>query len=208
MAIDTGLAEIIAENADTAATDADEDTTDDVVPAEPEPKPTKKAFENIVLDSQEAADNFVKDRIARATRSTEKKFADQVKELSEKLKSYETEKLTADEQKELRLSEAEKLAEERGNQITQMLRERTITDLAVEAGLPKNLWDRVRGENDEEIAADINALVALLPKETVKETAGPPSQAPTVKLSPTGDEPNSEPDAKSIVDSLPGFLSL
>lgn len=195
---------------ETASESADPDAG-----SQPDGKKSDKEFNPIVLDSQEAADKFVKDRVARAQRSVEKKFQDQISDLQSKLQAFEDEKLSESEKISKRAESAEKLAEERGGEVTKLRRELFIRDKADELAaeglaLPRDLWDRVRGDTDEDIEADMRALAAALPKPAETETTEgrPPTRQPREKVFPTGQEPDTELDAESIVNSIPGFFNF
>lgn len=199
--IDSGAVESAPDETATTVADSDNEA----------PATTETVFKEIVLDSQEAADKFIKDRVARAQRSAEKKFQTQLDELQGQLKAHEDSKLSESEKLQNAAKAAEQLAEERGNEVTKLRRQMTVKDLAIDAKLPKELWDRVRGETDEDIAADIQDLAEkFAPKDVSVDSRRPPTQAPKVTVTPTGGEPDVEPTAKSIVDSfssLPGVFS-
>jgi hypothetical protein len=159
-------------------------------------------FKAITLDSQEATDNFVKDRVARATRSAEKKAEAEKQALKDRIAEFENEKLTEDQKKEQRAIAAEKLAQERGEELTKLQRAGIVRDLADEAGLPKALWGRVHGDTEEEIAADIKELIDGLPAAPVVP-GRPPTQSPTVRVQPV----NSDPDPGQSADDIMKILA-
>lgn len=169
---------------------------------------SRNEFKSIVLDSQDAADSFVKDRVSRAQRSVEKQYKTQVDDLNAKIEAFENEKLSESDKIVKRAEAAEKLAKERGDELTKMRREMSLNSLAADAKLPRDLWDRVRGDTEEEISADIAKLKAALPATEAPADTRPPSQQSKVTVAPTGQEPDADQDAKSIVDSLPGFLNF
>lgn len=164
---------------------------------------TEATFKEIVLDSQDAADQFVKDRVARAQRSAEKKTQQTVDDLKAQLKAHEDAKLSDAEKLVNATKAAEKLAEDRGNELTKLQRQIKVSELADEAKLPRSLWDRVRGDTDEELEADIAKLATDFGvKDGVSTDSRRPVQSPTVSVTPTGGEPDADPTAKSIVDSM------
>lgn len=170
------------------------------------PEPPVETFKAINLDSQDAADNFVKDRVARATRAAQNAAKAEKDALEARIAEFEAASLTADEKKDARIAAAEKLAEERGATITKLERKELVSELAGEAKLPKKLWDRVRGDTEEEIAADIAELMdgepttPVVPAEPVKGV--PPTRTPKVKLQPTGAVTDPGINADDILKTL------
>lgn len=159
-------------------------------------------FAAIVLDSQDAVDKMFKDRIAQANRVAEKKAKDDRKALEDKLKAFEDAALTDTEKKDNALKAAEQLAAERGEALTKLERKVLVRDLAQDSGLPKKLWDRVSGETEDEIAADIKELVEALPPVADPGKGKPPVQAPTVRVSPPGDSSDPELSSDALLASI------
>lgn len=168
------------------------------------PKPGKPEFKEIVLASQEDADKFVKDRVARAERSAKKESEDRLRELEAELKGFRDEKLSDEEKKEQRLADAAAAESALRDELNEVRRELLVTRLAGTAGLPEELWDRVRGDDEDSITADIVKLAGLVPA-AAEPSRKPPVQSPTVRVAPTGDDPEPEPDVKNIVDSIDGL---
>lgn len=138
------------------------------------------------ITSQEALDAILTKRLERAEKASSKKYGETIKSLEDKIAAFETEKLSESEKLQKRLEDAEKLASERAGELTKLQRERQVFDLAQEHELPRALWDRVRGDTDEEILADIEALKGVLPGKP--ETKGGFPQGPTrTTVTPTGD---------------------
>lgn len=164
--------------------------------------PVAPEFKAIVLDSQDAADNFMKDRVARATRSAETKAAAEKKALEDRIAAFEDEKLSADEKKDKRIADAEKLAADALAENTKLQRTNVVRDLAEEAGLPKKLWDRVRGDTEDEITADIAELMEGIPAPAEPVKGTPPTRAPKVKLQSTNTEIDPGDNADAIVKGL------
>lgn len=158
------------------------------------------------IDSQEALENVLKGRLERANKSAEKKYQKQIEELASQLKSYEDEKLSADEKKEKRLAELEQSLSEATDRYTKLERTRLVESLAREMGLPEKFWGRVQGSNDDEIISDINDMLEGLPR--VEKPSGIPSQAPKMSVQATGTDPDVEESAKSIVDKLGSRFSF
>lgn len=177
----------------------------DTVPVvEPEPKPSKPDFKEIVLASQEDADKFVKDRVARAERSAKKESEDRVRALEAELKGFKDKELSEDQLKEQRLAESAAAESALRDELNEARRELLVTRLAGKASLPEELWDRVRGNDEDEIAADIVKLSGLVPAAG-EPSKKPPVHSPTLRVAPTGDDPEPEPDVKNIVDSISGL---
>lgn len=149
-------------------------------------------------EPQEGADEsveFFKAKLDKANR--------EARNLRARLKEYDPIVAAAKEAEEAQKSELQR-ANERAAQYEQELstlkRERLVTDLASEAGLPKKLWRRVTGDNEDDIRADIEDLMDGLPKDTVSL-----SQKPRENLrgGTIPDEPVVESDPKKIVSSIP-----
>lgn len=177
----------------------------EVAPTEVElPKPGKPEFKEIVLASQEDADKFVKDRVARAERSAKKESEDRVRALEAELKGFKDKELSEDQLKDQRITEAAQAESALRDELNEVRRELLVTRLAGTAGLTEELWDRVRGEDEDAITADIVKLAGLVPAAS-EPSRKPPVQSPTVRVAPTGDDPEPEPDVKNIVDSIDGL---
>lgn len=175
--------------------DAPEDTSDARTSSESEPA-EESAFRAIT--SQEEFDAAIKQRIARAEKSAEKKAQTKLQELETKLQEHENAKLSEEEKRNKRLTELEKAIQEREEKITELERSKLVSDIASELKLPKKLWGRVVGNTEDEVRADIEDIMSDLPKPT--ESKKPPSQ--TVKVAPSGDSGEPADDADAILDSL------
>lgn len=158
------------------------------------------------IDSQEALENLLKGRLERASKSAEKKYQKQIEELASQLKSYEDDKLSADEKKEKRLAELEQSLSEATDRYSKLERTRLVESLANEMGLPKKFWGRVQGATDDEIISDINDMLEGLPR--VEKPSGIPSQTPKMSVQATGTDPDVEESAKNIVDKLGSRFSF
>lgn len=157
------------------------------------------------ITSQEEFDSRLKNRLERAERSTEKKFNAQIKELTDKIAGFENEKLSDAEKRDKRLAELEKALQERDEKLTKLERAKIVSELAHDAKLPKKLWDRVKGDTEDEIAADIQELLEAYPTPESKDDKGakkPPSQGATVKVQPTGSDGEIEESADAILESI------
>lgn len=141
------------------------------------------------ITSQDALDAILTKRLERADKVSAKKYGETIKSLEDKIAAFESEKLSESEKLQKRLEDAEKLASERAGELTKLQRDRQVFDLAQEHGLPRALWDRVRGDSDEEIIADIEALKGVIPEP--KPSGGGFPQGPTrTTVAPTGEQPD------------------
>lgn len=159
------------------------------------------------IQSQEALDSVLKGRLERAQRSAEKKYAQQIEEMSLKLKEFEDAKLSADERKDKRLTELEQSLVEANDRYTKLERTRLVETLAREMGLPEKFWSRVQGSTDDEIISDINDMLEGLPRQE-QRNGFVPSQAPMVSVQATGTDPDVEDSPKHIVDKLDTMFSF
>lgn len=168
----------------------------------PEAEPTEPSFRPI--DSQEALDALIQKRVARAEKSAEKKFNETLATLQAKIDGFESEKLTDTEKRDKRIAELEKAVQERDEKLTKLERAKTVSELAHEAKLPKKLWDRVQGDTEDEIAADIQELLEAYPTPESKDEGKkkPPSQGATVKVQPTGSDGETEETADAILEAI------
>jgi ribosome-binding protein aMBF1 (putative translation factor) len=163
------------------------------------------------VESEEAGDGFraittqddfdaaIKQRIARAEKGAEKKFSAQISELESIVHAFENEKLSEDEKKEKRLEELTASLAERDKTIKGFERDKLVTNLAAEHELPRKFWDRVRGDTEDDIAADIADLLDALPKAAAKTS---PSSNGTVKVQSTGDDGEQPVSADAILSAI------
>lgn len=158
------------------------------------------------IESQEALENLLKNRLERANKSAEKKYQKQIDELAAKLKEHEDAKLSADEKKDKRLAELEQSLAEAQERAQKFERDRLVESLAREMGLPEKFWARVQGSTDDEIISDINDMLEGLPK--VEKPGGVPVQSPKVSVQATGADPDVEESPKAIVDKLSSLISF
>lgn len=165
--------------------------------------PVLDEFQPIVLDSQDAVNSFVKKRVERAKRSAEEAMQAQIAERDAKIKAFEEQALSESEKVLKRAEAAEKLAQERDAELARLKRDKLVSDLASEAKLPKKLWDRIRGDTEEDIQADIEDLAKEFGTDTVSTDSRPPSSRPkTVSVVAPGHEPETTITAKSVADRI------
>lgn len=180
--------------------DTPDETPDAHVSPETKPEPEKASFQAIT--TQEEFDAAIKQRIARAEKSAEKKAQAVVADLEAKIKGYEDAQLTADQKKDKRISELEKALGERDTELTKLQRDKLITNLASEHGLPKKLWGRVQGNTEDEITSDIQELLEAIPAAETKDAKKPPTQGGTVRVQPSGDSGEPMEDADAILEAI------
>lgn len=155
------------------------------------------------IGSQEEFDKAVKGRIARAEKAAEKKLSGRVTELEGIVHAHEQEKLTEDQRRDARIEELTSALAERDTTIAKNDRDKLVADLADEKKLPRKLWDRVRGDSDEEILADIDLLLETVP---AKADPGTGKSGKTITVTPTGATGDKEQTAAEIIAAIdPSF---
>lgn len=119
-----------------------------------------KVFEPLTINSQEELDNIIKDRIGRLN----KQHLEATAELQSKLDSANSliEDYRKNEEEAKGKTSAE--VEELKKQIAKYETDSVKTKVAIEIGLPLEMRDRLRGNTEEEITADAQALLSLIPK--------------------------------------------
>ena len=116
------------------------------------------------IETQEQFDAMVKERVERAKKSTAKEFETQLKDL-EGIKEQLTSKDSEIEALKAKITDfegAKKANEESFNSMQKELSELKLkalkTNVAIEAGLPADLADRLTGEDEETLKADAEKL--------------------------------------------------
>lgn len=153
------------------------------------------------ITSQTDLENVLKGRLARAEKAAEKKFTARVTELEGIVHQFENEKLSEDEKRDKRLQELTAALAERDEAIKSHERSKLVSNLADELGLPRKYHDRIRGDSEEDITADIQDFLDGLPKSDAKV-----KPTGTVKVQSTGDQGEQEVTADSIFKNLPSHL--
>lgn len=153
------------------------------------------------INSQDELENVLKGRLKRAETAAEKKHQARIKELESIAHAYENEKLSADEKKDKQIGELTAAVAERDEKIKGHERGKLVSTLADDLGLPRKYHDRIRGDSEEDITADIQDFLEGLPKSDVKQ-----KQTGTVKVQSTGDSGEQETTAESIFKNLPAHL--
>lgn len=183
------------ETAETATDEVEDSGSEDRTATET----ASEAFEAIT--SQADFDARLKGRLTRAEKAAEKKSQKAIDDLNAKVKSFEDAQLSVDEKKDKTIADLTAALAERDKTISQKDRNELVTTLAADNNLPRKFWDRVRGETEDEITADIAELLEALPAATVTKT-GPPSQSATVKVQTTGDDGEQNQSADDILASI------
>lgn len=161
----------------------------------PEGTENEESAESNPPEGNEESLEFFKAKLDKANR--------EARNLRARLKEVDPIVAAAKEAEEAQKSELQRISEraqQYEQELTALKRERLVTDIASEAGLPKKLWRRVAGDSEEDIRADIEDLMDGLPKDVVSL-----SQKPRENLrgGSIPDEPVVETDPKKIVASIP-----
>lgn len=137
--------------------------------ADPEPKDGgdggQKKEQSGKSFSQADVDRIVADRLKRE----KEKYADydDLKGKAEKLKDIEAAQMTEQEKAQAKIAELEAKNAETEAKVRAMEITKLRSKLLSEAGLPADLADRVRGETEEEIKADLESLKAIVKPKNV-----------------------------------------
>lgn len=158
--------------------------------------------------SQADVDKIVQKRLKRQEDALLKKFSDYEQRVqeSESFRKLQDEKSTDSQRWE---KEREKLMEslkERDSELTKLQRANLIADLASEKGLPKSFWKRVQGENEEQLAEDMDSIIKDLGLD-VTPGEGKTTPKTAVRKSAVygggGVSEDPEPDTDAIVARIP-----
>lgn len=125
------------------------------------------------IETQEQFDAMVKERVERAKKSAAKEFETQLKDL-EGIKEQLTSKDSEIEALKAKITDfegAKKANEESFNSMQKELSELKLkalkTNVAIEAGLPADLADRLTGEDEETLKADAEKLASFVGSKKV-----------------------------------------
>ena len=125
------------------------------------------------IETQEQFDAMVKERVERAKKSTAKEFETQLKDL-ESIKEQLTSKDAELEALKAKITdfESEKKANEESYQgmqkeLSELKLKALKTNVAIEAGLPADLADRLTGEDEETLKADAEKLASFVGSKKV-----------------------------------------
>ena len=125
------------------------------------------------IETQEQFDAMVKERVERAKKSAAKEFETQMKDL-ESIKEQLTSKDSEIEALKAKITdfESEKKANEESYQgmqkeLSELKLKALKTNVAIEAGLPADLADRLTGEDEETLKADAEKLASFVGSKKV-----------------------------------------
>lgn len=125
------------------------------------------------IETQEQFDAMVKERVERAKKSAAKEFETQLKDL-EGIKEQLTSKDSEIEALKAKITDfegAKKANDESFNSMQKELSELKLkalkTNVAIEAGLPADLADRLTGEDEETLKADAEKLASFVGSKKV-----------------------------------------
>lgn len=183
----------VSETAETSApveTDAGEDRS--------AASSTESSFKAIT--TQDELEKVLGGRLSRAEKAAEKKYTSHVKELESIVHAYENEKLSADEKKDKQIGELTAALAERDETLKGHERSKLVSTLADDLGLPRKYHDRIRGDSEEDITADIQDFLEGLPKSDKQKQTG------TVKVQSTGDSGEPTLTADDVFKNLPPHL--
>ena len=155
--------------------------------AEPEAKLEQPITEQAVTPADETpVEEWDKERAARTIKNL-RVFEKDSPEMRQSLKELErlkkeNEKFKAEEQKriEASMTEQERLQKERdelAKESAQLKADIMRRDVIAETGLPPQLADRLKGETLEELKADAEGLLKLLPKTKSTQSVTNPANA-------------------------------
>jgi hypothetical protein len=158
--------------------------------------------------SQKELDRILQKRLKRQEDQLLKKYSDYDQRVNESdnFRKLQDEKSTDAERWE---KEREKLLsslQERDEKLTKLERSNLIADLASERGLPKSFWKRVQGDNEDEIAEDMDSIIKDLGLDQDREKSK--AKTPTARKSGSvygggGETEDPDPDTDSIVSKIP-----
>ena len=145
------------------------------------PAPQTNAGAGEKTFSQADVDRMIADRLSRE----QKKYADysELKKAKEELDQLKQGQLSELEKANAAREKAEARVKEFEAQIRQMELRSLKSRLAADAGLPAELADRIRGEDETSIKADIEELKKIFPQRAAVGGRG----APTANNSPATD---------------------
>lgn len=158
--------------------------------------------------SQKELDRILQKRLKRQEDQLLKKYSDyeiRVAE-SENFRKLQDEKATDAERWEKEREKLQAALQERDEKLTKLQRSNLIADLASEKGLPKSFWKRVQGDNEEEIAEDMDSIIKDLGLDQDREKSK--AKTPSVRKSGTvygggGETDDPDPDTDYIVSRIP-----
>jgi len=176
-------------------------------PAEPVTTEERESEEKFI--SQNELDRILQKRLKRQEEQLLKKYSDydQRVEESESFRKLQDEKSTDAERWEKERNQLISSLKERDEKLTKLERSNLIADLASEKGLPKSMWKRVQGENEDEIADDMDSIIKDLglkaDREASKEKTSSTPRKRSAFYGGGGESEDPDPDTDSIVAKIP-----
>ena len=158
--------------------------------------------------SQNELDRILQKRLKRQEDQLLKRYADYEQRVadSEAFRKIQDEKSTDSERWEKERDQLLSSLKERDEKLTKLERSNLIADLASEKGLPKSFWKRVQGDNEDDIADDMDSIIKDLglkaDREASKEKT-PSTRRKSAFYGGGGETEDPDPDTDSIVSKIP-----
>lgn len=159
--------------------------------------------------SQKELDRILQKRLKRQEDQLTKKYSDYEQRVadSEAFRKLQDEKATDAERWEKERNQLLASLQERDEKLTKLERSNLIADLATERGLPKSFWKRVQGDNEEEIAEDMDSIIKDLGLDKDRDDSKVKTPSTRAKKSAVygggGETEDPDPDTDSIVARIP-----
>lgn len=171
-----------------------------------EPQVEDEADEKFI--SQKELDRILQKRLKRQEDQLLKKYSDYEQRVadSEAFRKLQDEKATDSERWEKERNQLLASLQEKEEKLTKLERANLIADLASERGLPKSFWKRVQGDNEDEIAEDMDSIIKDLGLDRDRETSKDKTPSPRKKAAVYGgggETEDPDPDTDSIVARIP-----
>lgn len=172
----------------------------------PDPQVEDEAEEKFI--SQKELDRILQKRLKRQEDQLTKKYSDYEQRVadSEAFRKLQDEKATDAERWEKERNQLLASLQERDEKLTKLERSNLIADLAAERGLPKSFWKRVQGDNEEEIAADMDSIIKDLGLDRDRDDSKvktPSTRKSGAVYGGGGETEDPDPDTDSIVARIP-----
>lgn len=192
-----------------ALTDSVIEAVEEAQEAQPEPTRVDEGYEDEEkFISQKELDRILQKRLKRQEDQLLKKYSDYDQRVSESenFRKIQDEKSTDSERWEKERDQLLSSLKERDEKLTRLERANLIADLASEKGLPKSFWKRVQGDDEEEIADDMDSIIKDLglkaDREASKEKT-PSARTRGAVYGGGGETEDPDPDTDSIVSKIP-----
>lgn len=159
--------------------------------------------------SQTELDRILQKRLKRQEEQFQKKLADyeKYKEDAAKFRKLEDEKATDAERWEREKAQFLTALQEKDEKLTSLERSTLVSDMAVDAKLPKKLWRYVEGNNADEIEESIKQIVNDFDLDSGEEGGDKPKDKPRKRSNAVygggGENVSPDPDTDVIVSKIP-----